>query len=64
MIIDANMHWLPPELLHDDDLTGKYLLSLFPWVHTYAYLGNILGTDVKQIMIPKTEGTDGSQHGA
>ena len=56
MIIDANMHWLPPELLHDDDLMEKYLHAVPRAYNTYAYLGKIPGTDVKQIMIEKPRG--------
>ena len=56
MIIDANMHWLPPELLHDDDLMEKYLLAVPRAYNTYAYLGKIPGTDVNQIMIEKPRG--------
>ena len=56
MIIDANMDWLPPELLSDDDLMDKYL-HIVPRAHgTFAYLGKIPGSDIKQIVIEKPKG--------
>jgi predicted TIM-barrel fold metal-dependent hydrolase len=56
MIIDIDMDWLPPELLSDDDLMEKYLHIVPRAYNTFAYLGTIPGTDIKQIMIEKPKG--------
>ena len=56
MIIDINMHWLPPELLHDPDLMEQYLHTVPRAYNEYAYLAKIPGTDIDQIMIEKPRG--------
>lgn len=56
MIIDINMHWLPPELLHDPDLMEQYLNVVPRAYGTHAYLDKIPGTDIDQIMIEKPRG--------
>ena len=56
MIIDANMDWLPPELLSNDDLMEKYLHIVPRAYDTFATLGRIPGTDIKQIVIEKPKG--------
>ncbi|KPK74331.1 MAG: hypothetical protein AMJ79_14475 [Phycisphaerae bacterium SM23_30] len=56
MVIDINMHWLPPELLHDKDLMDQYLHIVPRAYDTYAYLSKIPGTDIDQIIIEKPRG--------
>jgi predicted TIM-barrel fold metal-dependent hydrolase len=50
------MHWLPPELLSDDDLMEQYLHIVPRAYDTIAYLKKIPGAGIKQIMIEKPKG--------
>ena len=56
MIIDCNMHWLPPELLTDDELMEAYLNQVPRAYGDIAYTRMIPGTDVREVVIEKPAG--------
>jgi len=51
MIIDCNMHWLPPELLTNDELMETYLNQVPRAYGDIAYTRMIPGTDIKEVVI-------------
>jgi len=56
MIIDCNMHWLPPELLTNDELMEEYLNQVPRVYGDIAYTRMIPGTDIKEVVIEKPAG--------
>lgn len=63
MIIDINMHWLPPDLLTDKELLDSYIRIVPRAYGEIARVDLIPGTNKKQIIIEKPAGHENLNFG-